>query len=200
MFLWLADYGVAAIAEAAGLVVRMVGATKRFVAEQQDLLQVARDALESGGRPGPIARLFPRDLADGNDPFVPLRVIASAVDQLRRDPAYLETSGAEVQYRLPGGAVGDFVPAEPGAAWALNLALLSRAALPPGHPICPGLVSRELLRTLEPEEFAATLIEGAVAALEAGYAAFERSEPELTRATGLWLPCRETRGRARCGH
>lgn len=181
VLLWLADHGTPAISEAAGLVADMVSATKRFGAEQQNLLQVARDALEFSGSPGPIARLLPRDHADGEGPLAPLCVLAGAVDQLRGDPAYLEASGAEVRHRFPEGAVSHYVPAEPGATWALNLALLSRVTLRLGSPACPGLVSRQLFRTLESDELAVALVEGDATALEAGYTLFGQIEPDLVK-------------------
>ena len=181
VLLWLADYGAPVIAEAAALVAHSVGASRGFGAEEQDLLDAARNVPAETARPGAIARLLPPLRADAEHAMAPLRAIAATVDQLRGDPAFVESTGDQVHHLLPGGAFSHYVPAPPAAAWALNLALLARSAPLAGTMACPALISRQLFRAFEPDEIAAALVEGVTAALETGHGLFERIEPELAR-------------------
>jgi hypothetical protein len=80
LLLWLADHASPAIADAARLLCRMVSATRPFRAEEQVLLQLARDTLAGSGRLGPITRLLPTAGVDAEDVGLPRRVIAVAVD------------------------------------------------------------------------------------------------------------------------
>ena len=182
VLLWLADYGSPTIADAAGALARMVGAERRFGSDEQELLQVACDALTPGMRPGPVARLLPRDDTEADEVFTLLNIAAAAVDRLRNDPAFVESSGAQVRHRLPRGATSYYVPAEPGATWALNLALLTHGPWLQGAPPVVGLVSRMLFRPEdEPEEVAAALVDGATAALRAAYVCLASLSAELDR-------------------
>lgn len=198
VLLWLADHGAPAIAEAAGTVVRMVGATRRFGAEDQALLAAARDALAAGaGRRGGIARAFP--MADDEDDalLAPLQALAGAIDRLRGDAAFLEGAGGEVMHRLRGGTVGHYVPGAPGAAWALDLALLAAGSpFGAGMPV-PGLASRALFRPdQEPEEIAAKLVEGVAFALDQGDRRLGQLAPEIARGrTALAALSRNARAR-----
>ncbi|PZU05967.1 MAG: hypothetical protein DI605_20355 [Sphingomonas sp.] len=182
MLLWLADHGASAVAASAQLLSRAAGATRRFDAENLRSLDAAVDALtKPPSVNGPITQLLGSSMDIDAAVVGHLFHLASAIDELRRNPAFAEISGEDTCLPLPGGALRRFVPAAPGAAWALNQALLARAT-PSAPPIaCPGLISRQLFRDLEPEEILATLIEGAVAALENSYGLFERIGPELTR-------------------
>ena len=184
LLLWLADQGAPAVADAAGLLARAVGANRRLGSDDCDLLDVARDALrEPAAMRGPIARALQGVAGPDSAVGEGLLVLAGVVDRLRGDPAFLEGGGVETRHTLPGGTLRHFVPAAPGAAWALNLALLGRAAVPLGLPACPGLISRRLFRDAKPEELAVALVSDAAAALEAGYALFAWIEPELVRGT-----------------
>lgn len=184
LLLWLADHAAPAVAEAAGLLARAVGANRRLGADDRDLLEAARDALAAPtSARGPVARILQEAVGPDSAVGEGLLGLAGVVDRLRRDPAFLEGGGNETRHTLPGGALRHFVPATPGAAWALNLALLSRAAGPLGLPAYPGLISRALFRDAEPEDLAVALVGGAAAALEAGYALCARIEPELVRGT-----------------
>jgi hypothetical protein len=94
-----------------------------------------------------------------------------------------------VPHRLPLGMVSHYVPAEPGAAWALNLALLTRGPWPQGALPIAGLISRVLFRPeAEPEEFAAALIDGATAALTTAYARLDVLSAELDRGSAALAP------------
>ena len=182
LLLWLADHGVPALTDAAGQLSRMVGASGRFDADKQVLLQVAGDALNSDCRSGPIAGLLPQNDSEADDALAPLGTIAAAVDRLRSDPAFLESTGAEVRHQLPRGALRYYITAEPAATWALNLALLTQRPSPQGTLAVPGLVSRLLFRPdAEPEELATTLVAGATAALMAAYVRIETLCAELDR-------------------
>ncbi len=187
VLLWLADHGVPAIAEAAGLIARMVQAKRRFDSEEQDLLQAARDALVAGpARGGSISRLLPEDDAIHDDILAQLRTVAAGVDRLRRGAAFLEATGADVRHALPRGGFSHYVPAEPGAAWALNLALLAQGSPFSTAPPPPGLISRAVFREdVEPEDLAADLSAGAASALANAYGVFESIDAELSRGRGV---------------
>lgn len=184
VLLWLADHGTPAIAEAATVMVRATEATRRLGSADSALLDVALDALRapaSGKRQ--IARAVLAGGAADEPALKGLGIVASAIEHLRADPAFMEGAGDEVRYALPGGTLAHFVPAPPGAAWALNLAMLARRP-PLGSPVpCIGLASRQLFRAFEPEEIATALVDGAAEAVATGYGLFERIEPELRRGS-----------------
>ena len=160
----------------------MVGATRRFSVEEQELLQAARDALADLGRPGPTSRLLPPPDGQPDASLTFLRPIAIAVDRLRADPSFAETAGTEVRHDLPSGTLRHYVPAEPGAAWALDLGLLASGTTLAGSPPVPGLVSRALFRNDdEPEALAGRLIEGCTAALANAYDGMVTLRAELER-------------------
>ena len=95
----------------------MVGATRRFGAEEQALLEVAHDALTyRAAIAGPIGRMIAGDTRLDDPVLEPLGAVAAAVDRLRRDAGFLESEGAEVRHALPGGTFSHFVPA---GAWRL---------------------------------------------------------------------------------
>lgn len=196
MLLWLADNGAPAIAEAASLLARATGARRRFDADDQALLEAARDALAAppSGK-GAIARAIHIKVGVDDPVLASISVIVQAVDQLRRDPAFMEGAGEETTHILPHGTLRHFVPASPGAAWALNLALLAHQSSS-GIPPCPGFVSRQLFKALEPEEIAAALVAAAALALEGAYRLVERIEPQLVRgADALASLSRNSRAR-----
>lgn len=182
LLLWLADHGVVAIAEAAATVARMVGARRRFGAKEHALLDATRDALASSAAAGPVEIIVARRAPSKHSLLEPLRVAACAVDQLRGDAGFLEAEGAEVRHTLPRGTLSRYVAPEPAGCWALNLALLARAATPLAAPPAAGLVSRALFRSeFDPEEIAARLVEDASAAWNGVYERLLRLEPELSR-------------------
>ena len=126
MLLWLADHGVPAIAEAATLLGRAVGEQRRFNADDQALLEAACDALAPPpSLAGPIGRAVDMEINVDDAVLGHLKVQVSAVDQLRNDPAFFEGVGNETSHQLPKGTFRHFVPSTPGAAWALNLAMLA---------------------------------------------------------------------------
>ena len=183
VLLWLSDHGVPAIAEAATTVARMVGATRRFSAEEHALLDAARDALaHPPAAPGPIERIIGgADWADD-----------SVLESLRRPcrrhrPAARRCGvprgeGAEVGHALPRGTLSHYVPAEPAGCWALNLALLAQGAHRASLPAPPGMVSRALFRSdLDPEEIVGHLVDDARAAWHGAYSRLCLLEPELGR-------------------
>lgn len=183
VLLWLADHGAPAIAEAAGTVARIVGAARRFDADQHALLDAARDAL-SAPTPvsGPIARLVGGPAGFGTPVLESLRPLAGAVDRLRGDAGFLEGEGAEVRHALSRGALSRYVPAEPAGCWALNLALLGRGATPAGALPPAGLVSRVLFRgDLVAEDIALPLVESACQAWTRAYDRLVWLQPELDR-------------------
>jgi hypothetical protein len=181
MLLWLADHGTPALAEAAALVARGVGATRRFRNDELDLLDAARDALSGGGH-GPISRAL-NDRGSGTMPALEaLDVIARAVDTLRGDAAFQETTGREIHHTLPGGTFSHFVSADPGATWALNLAMLARNSALARTSVAPGMAGRILFRAdLEPAELASELASRAARALEEGGDAFDQISLEWER-------------------
>jgi hypothetical protein len=175
---------VPSIAEAARLLAEMVGAARLFSVEEQELLQAARDALTDADRPGPIARLLPKPDGEEDHALASLRSISIAVDMLRADPAFAETAGTEVRHRLPAGTLRHYVPAEPGGAWALNLAVLASGTTLTGIPPVPGVVSRRLFRVdADPHALAAALIEGCTTALTVAYDRMEALRAELERGS-----------------
>ena len=183
VLLWLADHAAPAIAEAAAMVARMVGATRRFDVEEYALLDAARDALANPAVTAePIARMITGGARSNDAVLEPLRTVAAALDRLRGDAAFLEGEGAEVRHTLPTGAFSHFVPAEPGGCWALNLALLCQGGQSVGVPAPPGLVSRTLFRSdLELEEIAVQLVTDASAAWSGTYDQLVRLKLELAR-------------------
>jgi len=183
VLLWLADHAAPELAEAAATLAGMVGATRRFGADEHALLDAARDALAAPDTAsGPIARRIPRGAGPGDPVVEPLQILARAVDRLRGDAGFVERSGDAVQLPLPGGTLSHYVPADPAGCWALNLALLGRGAQPAGTFSPPGLVSRALFRRdLEPDEIAVQLTEGARLAWSGAYHRLLGLEPELDR-------------------
>ncbi|MDF0490960.1 hypothetical protein PX554_22815 [Sphingomonas sp. H39-1-10] len=122
--------------------------------------------------------------------------LASVIDQLRLDPAFAEDGGSEASVSLPGLPHRHFVAPDPGAAWALNLALLT-AASPLGRPPVAGLVSRALFRSdLEPEEIATALLQGVSSALAASFQRLEQIHVDLDRG-GRALAHRSRNSKAR---
>ena len=195
VLLWLADHGAPEIAEAAATLARMMGATGRFNGEQQSLVHEASDAAASPPG-GPIARSI-AEAADDAPVVGPLMMLARAVDCLRGSDAFLEAAGEDVFLPVPGGAFSHYVPAVPGATWALNLALLTSAS--PFARVLPvsGLTKRALCRAdAEPDELAAELIATVTAALGAGCEVLEQLHAELARGrTGLAHLSRNSRAR-----
>ena len=183
VLLWLADHAVPAIAEAAATLARMVGATRRFGTEDQDLLDAARDALAiPAATPGPIGRVVLTAGLSDNLVLEPFRILVAAVDRLRGDAGFLEGEGTQVRHVLPGGTLSRYVPAERAGCWALNLALLAQGGQSAGAPAPPGLVSRALFRRdLEPEEIATYLHEDARAAWNNAFERITGLELELAR-------------------
>ncbi len=185
VLLWLADEAVPAIAEAAAIVARMVGATRRFGTEDQALLDAARDAIVSPvAAVGPIGRLVPGDGRSGNAVMQSFRELAAVVDRLRGDASFLETAiGTEVRHALPRGTLNRCVSPEPSACWALNLVLLGINGQTAGVPLPPGLVSRMLFRNdLEPGDVAAALVDCAETGWSGIYNRLLRLQPELARS------------------
>jgi hypothetical protein len=134
--LWLADSAAPAIAEAATTVAHMVAATRRLGAEEQALLDAARNALARPAMaPGPI-RTFISGKRE-TDTFVlrPLGLIAGAVERLRGDVGFCVHDGTEVRHALSQGTLRRYVAAEPAGCCAVNLALLGRNAPPAGTPV-----------------------------------------------------------------
>ena len=183
VLLWLADHAVPAIAEAAATLARMVGATRRFGTEDQDLLDAAREALAtSAATPGPIGKVV--GAASGSNPavLVPVLIVAAAIDRLRGDAGFLEGSGDEMSLALPRGTLTRYVAAPPAGCWALNLALLGAGAHAAGVPPPPGLASRTSFRSdFEPEEIAGRLVEDAASAWSGAYDRLSWLKPELAR-------------------
>ena len=181
--LWLADNGAPPIIEAACILARMVGAEHRFSKGDRMLLDAARDAIaRPGATSGPLSRCLAIETGLDEGLLHPLAEIAAAVDQLRDDADFLEMAGTEARYAVPGGAIRHYVPAEPGAAWALNLATLAERSLVAGLPPPPGLVSRGLFRSdADAEQLAYDLGDGAAVAFGAAYDLFEQLQPDLIR-------------------
>jgi hypothetical protein len=165
------------------MLARAMNATRRLGEPRLTLLDAANDALVRPTAPrGPIAKILADDPSSNEPVLRLLLVIATAVDQLRQDVDFREAAGAEVRHALPRGVISHYVPPDPGAVWALNLALLAQESLLGGFPLPSGLVSRVLFRSdLETDELAHTLVDGATAALVAGYELFDKIEPELAR-------------------
>lgn len=177
--LWLADNGQPATADAANLIVHMLGAIRRFDTQALALLQAARRAGENEPR-SPTACLLATYASD-DDLLAPLCTLASTVDQLRGHPAFLEVMEREARH-IASHSFSHHVPPNPGAAWALNLMMLAQSGLPASMPWPPGLVSRALFHPdLEPEDIGLILIDNATAALTRAYSIMERLEGELTR-------------------
>ena len=183
VLLWLADNGAPSIAEAACILARMIGATHRFSKDDRMLLDAARDAIaQPGTKSGPLSRCLAIESGLDESLLRPLAVIAAAMDQLRDDAGFLEMAGTEARYAVPGGAIRHYVAAEPGAAWALNLATLAERSLVAGLPPPPGLVSRGLFRSdVDAEQLAYDLGDGAAVAFGAAYDLFEQLQPDLIR-------------------
>ena len=183
VLLWLANHGARELAEAAATLAGMVGATRRFGADEHALLDAARDALAAPDTAsGPIATRIARGAGSGDPVVEPLQILARAVDQLRGDDGFVESEGVEVRHDLPGGTLRRTVAAEPAGGWALNFAPLGRGAQPAGTFSPPGLVSRTLFRRdLETNEIAVHLAEGARLAWSGGYDRLLGLEPELDR-------------------
>ncbi len=182
VLLWLADHGVLDIAKAATTVARMVGATRRFGAEEQALLGAAQDALANPPALGPVARVISGGGGSETPVLEPLLAIAGAVDRLRNDVGFRESEGANVYHALPRGTLSHHVSAEPGGCWALNLALVGRGAQSVGTLPPPGLMSRILFRgELDAEETASHLVDGARLAWSDAYNQLVRLEPQLER-------------------
>lgn len=183
ILLWLADHGTPPVAEAAALLVRMVGATRRFGEEEQSLLEAARDALAAGvGRQGRIARALPIGENDDNALLALLHGLAGAIDRLRSASAFAEAVGSESHLAMNGEILRRHVAPEPAGAWALDLALLAVGSPFAGGMPVPGLVSRALFRPeLEPEEIVANLVDGVATALELGCGLLHQLGPELAR-------------------
>ncbi|WP_242187037.1 hypothetical protein [Sphingomonas sp. CARO-RG-8B-R24-01] len=183
VLLWLADHAVPAIAEAAATLARMLGATRRFGTEDQDLLDAARDALAiSSATPGPIGTVVAAASGSNHAVLEPLLIVAAAVDRLRGDAGFLEGSGHEVRLPLPRGTLTRYVAAAPAGCWALNLALLGAGAHAAGVPPPPGLASRASFRSgFEPEEIAGGLVRDAAAGWSGAYDRLSWLEPELAR-------------------
>lgn len=182
VILWLADHAVPPVAEAAAILAHMVGAARRFGAEDQALLDTARNVLTHPAKAlWPIGRMIAsqRGMARA---VQPLQGLATAVDHLRENAGFLEGEGSEVHLTLPGGVINHYVAAEPGGCWAFNLALLAQDSQAAGAPPPPGLASRVLFRSdLEPEEIAVCLVDDASAAWRGAYDRLLRLEPELAR-------------------
>ncbi|EIZ79218.1 hypothetical protein WSK_2230 [Novosphingobium sp. Rr 2-17] len=143
VLLWLADHAAPELAEAAATVAGMVGATRRFGAEDQALLDSAREALaEPVTSWGPLERSIVNTAISDRPVLEPLRALVVATNRLRGDAGFLEHEGGEVHHTLPRGNLAHYVPAEPAGCWALNLALLGAGAHAGGAPPPPGLVSR----------------------------------------------------------
>ena len=179
VLLWLADHGTPSIAEAAGRIATMVGATVRFDTQQLDLLARARDALVDAGLAGGPAVIDEPEI--DASAARPLASLAMAIERLRGDADFVEGQGSVVHHTLPSGMLNHYVAAEPAGCWALNLALL--ASVQPPHPLpLPGLVSRALfLADLEANDIEAQLIQNASAACNRGYAALCRMSDQLAR-------------------
>lgn len=180
VLLWLLDHGASDIADAAGTLVRMVAATRRFSADEHALLHEARDAVSSA-QEGPLTRRI-GEAASGVQVTAPLMSVARAVDRLRESEAFVEGTGEDVFLPVPSGMFSHYVPAAPGATWALNLALLT-----PSSPLAavlpvPGLATRMVFRLdAEPEECAADLVKAVTAALIAAADMIKRAHAELAR-------------------
>lgn len=183
LLLWLIDNGSPTIREGAGTLAQMTNAGHRFSVGEHALLDAARDAVcRFAFVPGPIAKCIGAEGWSDNITLRPLVALATAVDALRRDADFLEAAGTKTRLALPKGTIAHYVPAEPGATWALNLALLAQRSLITDAPPPAGLVSRALFRNdLDADQLASTLIDGAAQALETGYALFDVLEPELAR-------------------
>lgn len=187
VLLWLADHGAPAIAEAAAILARMVGSTRRFDAEDRALLEAALEAArEALAHPitavCPIAKVVAAGVRSENVALDPLRILAATIDRLRGDASFLEGSGDAVRLALPRGTLTHYVAAAPAGCWALNLALLGAGAHAPGLPLPPGMVSRATFRSdLEPEEIAGRVVENAAAGWSGAYDRLSWLEPELTR-------------------
>ena len=86
ILLWLADYGAPPIAESASTLARMVGAARRVGAQDQVLLDVARDALTQPiTEPGLVGNVIAGAGRSDDAVLEPLRMFAAAIDQLRVD-------------------------------------------------------------------------------------------------------------------
>ena len=183
VLLWLADYGVPAVAEAAKAIARMVAAKRRFDSEEHALLDAARDALTPPIiAPVPIGRLIARNIGPDNSAAEPLRNLAESVDRLRCHAGFVESEGAEVRYALPRGTLSRYVSAAPAGCWAFNLALLERGSPANGELPPPGQVSRVLFRrNLDPDVLAVQLVNDASTAWANVYDRLERLERELAR-------------------
>ncbi|WP_010219683.1 hypothetical protein [Sphingomonas sp. PAMC 26621] len=177
VLLWLADHGAAPIAEAAGTIATMVGATHRFGTEQLDLLARARAALVEA-----IASVSANEPEVDEPATPPLAPLVMAIERLRGDADFLEGQGGVVHHALPRGTLNHYVAAEPGGCWALNLALLSAGVQPPLALPSVGLISRALFRAdLEAGEIEVRLIETAGAACDRTYATLCRMNEHIAR-------------------
>lgn len=186
VLLWLADYGAPPIAEAAATIAGMVGAARRFSADDRALLDAARDALaHPASTLGSSGKRIAAASQSENAALDSLRAMTASVDRLRCNADFLEGEGSEVSHLLPGGTLRRYVPAKPAGCWALNLALMSQSVQPVGAMSPPGMVSRRLFRAdLEPGEIAAQLVDDAGGAWRSAYGRILRMEQELTRGGG----------------
>ncbi len=183
VLLWLADHGAPAVAEAAATLACMVGAKRRFDAEDRALLDAAADALAHPAMAtGPIARVIAAGGLSVYGVLVPLHTLAAAIDRLRGNAGFLEGSGNEVRLALPRGMLTHHVAAAPAGCWALNLALLRTGVDAAGLPRPAGMASRASFRSgPEPEEIAVSLVADAAAGWNGTYDRLSRLEPELAR-------------------
>ncbi|NIJ09343.1 DNA-binding transcriptional ArsR family regulator [Sphingomonas vulcanisoli] len=174
----LSERGQPAMKRAAAQLVKATKARRRFNEEQSALIEIADEALSLAE--GPSGRIA-QTLIDCGGHSLPLVQIARTVDRLRLDPDFAEAMGSEVRHAMPRGTFSHYVPAAPGAAWALNVALLLKgsphAALP-----APGLVGRTAFRPdLENEELCDELIGQAASAMNSAESLFEQTSVDLTR-------------------
>lgn len=186
MLLWLTDYGAPAIAEAAAIVARMVGAARRFSVQDRALLDAAHDALAQPAMAlGSIGRRIAAVSSSDDAALEPLRAMTAAVERLRGDCDFLEGEGSEMSHVLPGGTLRRYVPAKPAGCWALNLALMSQGVQPVGVISPPGMGSRRLFRAdIEDGEIAAQLVNDGSGAWRGAYGRILRMEQELARGGG----------------
>lgn len=120
VLLWLADHAQFDLAEAAAQAARMVGASSRFSADQQELLTAAGDLL-------PLAPI--ENVAEV------AAWLASYLARLRCDERFAESSGEHVSMHFPVGRWDTYRPPQPAACWAAGLALQAHhfpVQIPPG--------------------------------------------------------------------
>lgn len=176
VLLWLADHAAPVLREAAAWMARMVDAETRFGTADLALLEVAGGALAA-----PVAG--PVTAALGPDSGMMLTTVAGAVDRLRVVPDFLEAEDGGLVRPLAGAPVRHRVASpSPGAAWALNLAMLADSRVTGGAPPPIGIVSRALFHGLaDADAVAGQLMTDAVSAGERTYRRLLILNDELAR-------------------